>query len=100
MKEINEIWVPVQGYEDRYLVSNNGTSITRSKEKRSKRIQQFSKDLELIRVYDSISDAERKTGIYNPNIIKCCKGERRTAGGYIWKYEEIEKTRQSSKCNS
>ena len=24
MKEINEIWVPVQGYEDRYLVSNIG----------------------------------------------------------------------------
>lgn len=67
---------------------NYGTGITRSKEKRSKCVQQFSKELKLLCSYVSVSEAERKTGIYNPNIVKCCKGERKTAGGYIWKYTE------------
>lgn len=66
--------------------NNYGTSIARSKEKRSKSVQQFSKELKLLCEYVSVSEAERKTGIYNPNIVKCCKGERKTAGGYIWKY--------------
>lgn len=67
---------------------NYGTGITRSKEKRSKYVQQFSKELKLLCNYVSVSEAERKTGIYNSNIVKCCKGERKTAGGYIWKYTE------------
>lgn len=65
---------------------NYGTAIQRSVDKKKTGVSQFSKDGTFIATYDSIMNAERGTGVYNPNIVKCCKGERKSAGGYIWKY--------------
>lgn len=31
-------------------------------------------------------EAERKTGIKNITITRCCKGVYKTAGGYVWEY--------------
>lgn len=36
--------------------------------------------------FDSIADAERKTGIARPNISKVLSGKRKTAGGFHWRY--------------
>lgn len=36
--------------------------------------------------YPSASEAERQTGVFNTAIIQVCKGNRKTAGGYHWKY--------------
>ena len=47
-------------------------------------ILQFSKDGEFIAEYPSIEEAERQTGCYH--ICECCKGKRKSAGGFIWKY--------------
>lgn len=47
-------------------------------------IRQFSLDGKEIKVYESIQEAIRQTGI--ANIYKVAKGELKTAGGYIWKY--------------
>ena len=47
----------------------------------------FSKKIKCIDtniVYPSMSEASRQTGICLPNICKCCKGERKVAGGYKW----------------
>ena len=33
------------------------------------------------------SKAERKTGIKNITITRCCKGVYKTAGGYVWEYD-------------
>lgn len=65
---------------------NYGTSIQKAIEKKSIPVMQLDKNENLINIFSSISEAESKTKIYNPNIVKCCKGERKTAGGYIWKY--------------
>ena len=51
-------------------------------------VLQYSKDGEFIAEYNSALEAERKTGINNSNISQCCKGKRKSAGGYIWKYKE------------
>lgn len=37
-------------------------------------------------VFISAMEAERCTGAYNTNIIKCCKGKYKTTKGYHWKY--------------
>lgn len=37
-------------------------------------------------LYPSAKQAERELGINNSNIIGCCLGKRRTAGGYVWRY--------------
>lgn len=45
------------------------------------------KDNQIIGIYKSAADAGRKTGICSRNIIGCCRGERKQAGGFKWYYE-------------
>ncbi len=52
-------------------------------------ILQFSKDGEFIAEYPSIMEASRQTGCNQGHICDCCKGNRKSAGGYIWKYRKI-----------
>ena len=52
-------------------------------------ILQFSKEGEFIAEYPSLVEAEIQTGCNRGNICLCCKGNRKSAGGYIWKYKEI-----------
>jgi len=54
---------------------------------RSKKIVQI--DLitnESIKVWDSMSDAERGLGIHKNNISAVCRGKEKTAGGFKWEY--------------
>ena len=54
----------------------------------SKKINQYDENMNKIAEYDSIREAERKTGYDNGFISACCKGRYQTAYGYIWKYKE------------
>ena len=49
---------------------------------------QYDKSGNFLRKYISLIEAERATGIRNGNISSVCKGKRKTAGGYVWKYEK------------
>lgn len=53
-------------------------------------VKQYSKDGILIASYNSIMDAERSTGIANGNISAACRGKYKTAGGFIWRKDEIK----------
>ena len=70
---------------------NYGTRTERAREAttklQGKAVQQFSKDGKLVAEYESISIAYRATGAFISNIVKCARGEYKTAGGYIWKYK-------------
>jgi len=48
-------------------------------------VSQYTKDGVHIASFKSIIEAQRATGVPNPNISKVMKGIRSTAGGYIWK---------------
>ena len=37
-------------------------------------------------IYESIAEAQRKTGINHSHISETCNGKRKTSGGYHWKY--------------
>jgi hypothetical protein len=54
--------------------------------KMCKRIAQYTFDGDLVAVYDSGAEMERKTGICRKHIPDCCNGKRKSVGGYIWKY--------------
>ena len=41
-----------------------------------------------IREYDSPTDVENEIGIFGTHILGVCRGNRKTAGGYIWKYSD------------
>lgn len=51
-----------------------------------KTILQFDKENNFIRKWNSIAKIEEALKINNGNISKCCKGIRKTAGGYVWRY--------------
>lgn len=56
--------------------------------KKSKKILQFDKNGKFIKEYISAREAEILSNVSNGSILHCCKGKRKTAGGYIWKYKE------------
>jgi len=59
-------------------------------------VAQYTTEGAHIATYKSLKDASTATGINISTISLCCKGKqgkskRKTAGGFMWKYAEIEK---------
>lgn len=48
------------------------------------------------KLYNSLSQASKECGVSVSNICNCCKNKRKTAGGYVWKYSEVEITEVQS----
>lgn len=43
-----------------------------------------------LREFPSLTDAAEFVGLSGTSgIAKCCKGKRRSAGGYLWRYKEL-----------
>lgn len=57
-------------------------------DKLCKQVNQYTKDGEFIKTWRSIKDASSFYGI--THIWDCCQGKRKTAGGYVWKYNNRE----------
>jgi hypothetical protein len=55
-------------------------------ENQNKRIKTYQYDLEynLINKFDSITDAEKSTGVHRGNIARNIRKQARSAGGFIW----------------
>lgn len=51
-------------------------------------VLQLSIDGEVINRYPSVMDASRQLKLQAPNICKVLKGDRKTTGGFIWRYEK------------
>lgn len=41
--------------------------------------------------YDAARSAARAVGVGSSSIVRCCKGQRKTAAGYHWEYVEVVK---------
>lgn len=54
-----------------------------------KKIIQYDLQGNFIKEWNSISEASKTLNINLGNIAECCKKHRKTAGGYIWKYKEV-----------
>lgn len=50
------------------------------------KVIQIDFDGNIIKVWDSASDAKRETGIDNSAITKCCRGKLKQTGGFRWQY--------------
>ena len=55
--------------------------------KRSKKVLQFTLDGEFVREYPSEAECERN-GFCQGHVSRCCRGERKSHKGFIFKYEE------------
>ena len=53
-----------------------------------KKVNQYDKNFSLIQTFETIADAERSLGKkpYSTHIRDVCNGKRKTAFGYIWKW--------------
>ena len=70
-------------------IKNNGIPGRRGKDNPySKKVAQLSLSGELIRVWDSIREAEREEGFDHRHICKCCKGKQKFHKEYKWMYYE------------
>ena len=54
----------------------------------SRTVEQYDLNLNFIKEWPSISDAENSLNIAHGDISQCALHKRRSAGGYIWKYKE------------
>jgi hypothetical protein len=57
-------------------------------EKRKRKIVQYTKNLEFVKLWDSARDVQNTFGFAESNINKCCNDKIKSAYGYIWKYAE------------
>ena len=46
----------------------------------------YDKEGSIVGEFSSLKDADKATGVDFRNIQACCKGRKKTAGGYVWKY--------------
>ena len=60
------------------------------KSPRRKIVMQFDKSNNFISEYLSLTEASNKTGCSIGDICSCCKGKLKSAGGFIWRYKNIE----------
>lgn len=63
-------------------------SMTGNHNSPTKLVLQYSKSGEFIAEYPSIKEAEKQTGCHQSQICECCKGKRKSTGGFIWKYKK------------
>ncbi len=64
-------------------------------ESNKKAVLQYDMNNNFIAEYCSMSEAERRTGVNRKSIRFCVRGERQSAGGFIWKLKESSTTIES-----
>ncbi len=60
----------------------------------ARKVKQYDLQGNLLKIWDCMSDAGRELGISNHNIYNCCKDNRKTSGGFIWRYFDDEITEE------
>nr|DAT54007.1 MAG TPA: intron associated endonuclease [Caudoviricetes sp.] len=77
-------WRYVDGEVKRYIKTNANINSISNK---SKPVIQYDKEGNFVNKYNSIREASRRTQVVISSIVENCKGKRKTAGGYVWRYE-------------
>lgn len=73
---------------DRAYNMKYGTLGMRIAKANGKVVYQFDKSNNFVKEYPSIMEAQRQTGISQGSIGYCVHGKRKTAGGYVWRFEK------------
>lgn len=54
----------------------------------SKPVVQLTSDGQVIREWKGATEAAKELGLVQSCIARCCSGQRKTAGGFVWKYKD------------
>lgn len=76
---------------ERLRKANTGTkrsreSVEKAAKAKWKPVAQFTKDGEFVRQWDSAKEACEALGIHKSTLCQCCRGIKKSAGGYVWEY--------------
>lgn len=55
---------------------------------RKKKVFQYSLNGEILARYNSVAEASLETGISKTSISRCCRRERKSSSGFLWKYQD------------
>lgn len=69
------------------MIPTNAYQFKRYKREPKKQTAQYTKDGHIVAVFSSTAEAEKVTGIKQRGIQKCARGEGKSYGGFVWKYE-------------
>ena len=64
----------------------DGLSVKKKKQKRS--VIQYDLKGNIIKEFDSLKEASEECQTTDSTIGRCCKGQYKSAGGFIWKYKD------------
>ena len=53
----------------------------------SRPVARYTKDGQYIDSFESAKDAVRKLGLTSSHITECCRCQRKSSNGYVWRYE-------------
>lgn len=73
---------------------NNGNIdkfVQYAKQKFSKKVYQYDINYNLLNIWDSTKEIERKLGYDSSQIAGVCRGNHKTAKGYIWSYKPLDR---------
>ncbi|WP_233264929.1 MULTISPECIES: NUMOD1 domain-containing DNA-binding protein [unclassified Flavobacterium] len=68
-----------------YSLKNTFKPVT---DNRKKKVFQYSLNGEILARYNSVAEASRITGLSKTCISRCCRGERKSSLGFLWKYQD------------
>ena len=81
----NFIWIYACEHSKNNLTEKE---LLKYKKSRNRQILQFDKNGFFIKKWDYIKQVMDILGINDASIVLCAKGKRKTAGGFIWRYQE------------
>lgn len=88
-KQENEIHAWTHGMKEKIReTSKRNLEIARQFIHNKKAIVQMDVDGNVVKIWDSASDAMKITGIDSSGISKCCNGKLKIVGGYKWRFIE------------
>lgn len=79
-------WVTPSGQYNNSLTKKHLVNSLENRPSISKWVIKLSLNNEILHFYRSTREAARENNMHYQQIGACCRGVRKTAGGYIWKY--------------
>lgn len=70
-------------------IKNAKINVCKAIEKNKKPIVKYSKEHEVIKVYNSIIEASKENNCNPTHISLCAKKKQKTCGGYVWEYLKV-----------
>ena len=78
--------------ETKKLIGSKTKGTTKTCQSTMKKVYQYAKDGTFLKVYVSLREAERQTGVFAASISSSIKGRRysKSAGSYLWSYDKLQ----------